>query len=105
MVVIAPKTEAAQRWYHNYGAPMPHWVDVDGSLAKKVGVYATPQAVILDANRRIVYRGNYNSSRYCSNKKTAFAQMALANVLGESAYPFNETSACTPYGCTIPAYK
>jgi hypothetical protein len=105
LVVIEPKTKAALHWYRDYGAPMPYWVDTNGALAKKVGVYATPQAVILDADHRIVYRGNYNISRYCSNRKTAFAQMALANLLDNGGKPINESAACTPYGCTLPAYQ
>jgi len=41
-------------------------VDADGSLAKMVGVYSSPQAVIVDTRGALYYRGNDNLARYCT---------------------------------------
>src|SRR5688500_14851592 len=38
-------------------------VSFDTSLANICGVYSTPQAVILDKEHKLFYRGNYNKSR------------------------------------------
>ncbi|RYF53934.1 MAG: PKD domain-containing protein, partial [Cytophagaceae bacterium] len=41
-------------------------VSFDTTIAKKCGVYSTPQAVIVD-KRKLFFRGNYNKSRYCTS--------------------------------------
>ena len=45
---------------------VPVLVDADGSLAKMVGVYSSPQAVIVDTRGALYYRGNDNLARYCT---------------------------------------
>ncbi|MCD9018211.1 DUF6436 domain-containing protein [Parachryseolinea silvisoli] len=72
------------------------------SIASACGVYATPQAVVLDADRRLFYRGNYNKSRYCTTKDSNYAEIALtALVAGKAAPPFG-VLATQPYGCQFP---
>lgn len=74
----------------------------DASLAKTCGVYSTPQAAIIDAQGKLYYRGNYNTTRYCTNTKTEFARMALdALVTHQTPVHFNSL-ALTAYGCTLP---
>src|SRR6201990_3221518 len=34
-------------------------------VAEAVGVYSTPQAVVINTRNDLHYRGNYNKSRYC----------------------------------------
>lgn len=72
------------------------------SIASACGVYATPQAVVVDADRRLFYRGNYNKSRYCTTKDSNYAEIALtALVAGKAAPPFG-VLATQPYGCQFP---
>lgn len=69
-------------------------------LATACGVYSTPQAVILNADNHLMYRGNYNSSRYCTNKKTEYARQALNDVLQDipvASLPM----ASKAYGCSL----
>src|SRR5262249_46492721 len=49
----------------------------------EAGVYSTPQAVLLDAKSHIVFRGNYNVSRYCTDPRTEFVRIALEEQVGE----------------------
>jgi len=74
----------------------------DVSLATACGVYSTPQAAIVDAEGKLYYRGNYNTTRYCTNTKTEFARMALDALLShQTAINFNRL-AVTAYGCSLP---
>ena len=73
----------------------------DNDLATLCGVYSTPQAVIIDTHRKLYYRGNYNKTRYCTDKKTNYAQMALEALLNkkqDSLYP----TSIKAYGCGLP---
>lgn len=77
-------------------------VIVNASLAKACGVYSTPQAAIIDSQGKLYYRGNYNTTRYCTNTKTEFARMALDAVLShQTSIRFNRL-ALTAYGCSLP---
>ena len=83
------------------GLDMPHVVDDDGKIAKSLGVYSTPQAVLLDRERRLVFRGNYNSSRYCTARQTQYARLAIEALL-DGRSPPTETGADVAYGCPLP---
>lgn len=72
----------------------------DKSIANLLGVYATPQIVLLDQDDKIYYRGNYNQARYCTNKATNYAQIAIDSMLIKSQYHFPK-NAFTAYGCTL----
>ncbi len=75
--------------------------DRNKSYAIKCGVYSTPQAVIIDTNRKLYYRGNYNKARYCVDPKSNFAQMAVDSLLwGRSAPEFGPLASIA-YGCGI----
>jgi hypothetical protein len=77
--------------------------DTNRSLAKLAGVYATPQAVILDPDGRLFYRGNYNTSRYCVAEQTQFVRIALESLLRESTNPLLQSAQATQaYGCALP---
>jgi hypothetical protein len=78
-------------------------VSFDSTLAGDCGVYATPQAVVLDAEHRIYYKGNYNKSRYCTDKNTNYAQMALDSFLNNHlSEPVFGPYALKAYGCQLP---
>lgn len=74
--------------------------DADKTIARAMGVYATPQIVLLDENNTIYYRGNYNLARYCTNASTNFAQIAMDSLLVKSQYYFPQ-SAFSAYGCSL----
>ena len=79
--------------------------DASGALANTLGVYSTPQAVLLDGESRLFYRGNYNVSRYCSDRDTEFARIALDCLLASRPLPAFPTLATTAYGCKLPAAR
>ncbi|MGX7666403.1 TlpA family protein disulfide reductase [Flavobacterium pedocola] len=74
----------------------------DKSIATSCGVFSTPQAVILDENHKLYYRGNYNKSRYCTDTKSYFAQMALDSLLNKNQNPSFSDLALKAYGCSLP---
>lgn len=77
--------------------------DPDGAIAASVGAYSTPQAAILDRDGRLVWRGNYNVSRFCGDRETEFARIALeCAVAGRALPPFPDV-ATTAYGCALPS--
>ncbi len=80
-----------------------YMIDWDGKLADSCGVYATPQAVILDKNQKIYYKGNYNISRYCTDKNTEFARIALENIIQNKKLPYFSPIAEKSYGCILPS--
>ncbi len=86
---------------HSLGIPV--YLDVNGQVAEMLGVYATPQAVILDANNVLYYKGNYNRARFCSSRETAFAEIALNNFIEGKAAPIIPEVAYQAYGCTLPS--
>jgi len=77
-------------------------VSFDTAFAKSCGVYSTPQAVILTKDSQLYYRGNYNKNRYCTDKKTNYAQMAIENLLGNKQGKILDKYALTAYGCQLP---
>ena len=86
--------------YRQLGLDLPHIVD-DGTLARAVGAYSTPQAALVGADDRLVYRGNYNLTRYCRDRDTEFVRLALEHLLSGGARPAFPTAATTSYGCPL----
>jgi hypothetical protein len=76
--------------------------DIADSLAHACGVYATPQAVIIDKNQKLFYRGNYNTSRYCSVRETNFAEISLKALVAGKNSPVFDQLATKSYGCEFP---
>jgi hypothetical protein len=75
----------------------------DSAIAVSCGVYSTPQAVIIDAGSRLFYRGNYNRTRYCADKKTEYARMALDSLLHNRFNVVFDQFALKAYGCRLPS--
>ncbi len=76
--------------------------DKEGLIAAELGVYSTPQAVIIK-NNQLYFKGNYNKARFCTTKNTKFAELALRALLkGEKAPVFPEI-ALISYGCELPS--
>ena len=76
--------------------------DTERRWSRRCGVYASPQAVLLDANGNLYYRGNYNRNRYCTRKETSFAEMALTALTNHRSAPMFGAAATTAYGCQLP---
>lgn len=103
VILMTDKYYTAADVKKRFDLDMP--VVIDPALAATCGVYSTPQAVILDPAGKLYFRGNYNSSRYCTNQKTEFARMALTALLkNDSPIKFNAL-ALTAYGCSLPGCR
>ncbi|PKB18674.1 thioredoxin fold domain-containing protein [Flavobacterium sp. 5] len=74
----------------------------DEEIAKKCGVFSTPQAVLLDGSHNLYYRGNYNKTRYCTNADSNYAQMAIESLLKKTNSPSFDALALRAYGCSLP---
>ena len=70
-------------------------------IAESVGVYSTPQAVVINTSNDLYYRGNYNKSRYCTDKRSNYAEQAIVSLLNNSPTPDFGPMALRAYGCTI----
>jgi hypothetical protein len=81
---------------------VPHYVDADRRLADALGVYSTPQAAVLDRDGRLYFLGNYNRSRYCRERDTEFARIALEAAVAGLRAPAMSPAAAVAYGCPLP---
>jgi hypothetical protein len=68
-----------------------------------VGVYSSPQAVVVTAAGALYYRGNYNLARYCTEVQTEFARIALEHVLAGAPKYDAPAPARIAYGCPLPS--
>lgn len=75
--------------------------DSNNVISDKCGVYSTPQAALLDKDKNLYYRGNYNKSRYCVLPESDYVQIAINSLLDNKKLPVFEKSAVTAYGCAI----
>ena len=103
VVVLTARNYTAGQIQAKFGLPIP--VSFDASIATACGVYSTPQAVILTANHKLYYRGNYNKSRYCTDKSSNYAQIALEDLLHKQTAVVFDQFAWTAYGCQLPECK
>jgi hypothetical protein len=83
------------------GSEIPIIVDSNEKLARACGVYSTPQAALIQQNNQLYFRGNYNRSRYCTNKNSNFVQMAMDSLVAGKAPPHFIELATRSYGCSI----
>lgn len=100
VVVLSPKSFTPESIQDKFGLQIP--VLFDKSLAEACGVYSTPQAVLLDQAQHLYYRGNYNTTRYCTDEKTSFAKIALNGLLKKQTDLVFSQAALKSYGCTLP---
>src|SRR3984957_20239099 len=102
IVVMGPKTVTPAQLQEKFNLPHALPVLRDSALAAACGVYSTPQAVLIDRDSRLYFRGNYNRNRYCSDEKTGFARQALDGLLsGNYSLTFSPL-ALKAYGCQLP---
>jgi hypothetical protein len=98
VVISREKIEAARRLI---GDDIKILVDDGERLAKACGVYSTPQAALIQKDNRLYYRGNYNRSRYCTDKNSNYVQMALDSLMEMKHSPQFSELATRSYGCSI----
>jgi hypothetical protein len=85
-----------------YQVDIPIIVKNGSKIAELCGVYSTPQAVIIQKDNLLFYRGNYNKSRYCNDKNTNFAELAIIDLLQGKEPPNFGELATRAYGCELP---
>ena len=100
VVVLSPKSFTPETIQSQFGLQIP--ILFDKALAAACGVYSTPQAVLLDQDQHLYYRGNYNTTRYCTDEKTSFAKIALKGLLKKQTELVFSEAALKSYGCTLP---
>ncbi|MEJ7588607.1 MAG: redoxin domain-containing protein [Ferruginibacter sp.] len=103
VVITEDKNYTKENISRKFGITVP--VLIDSSLARICGVYSTPQAVLLNDDHSLFYRGNYNRSRYCTDKKTNYAQNAIDSLIAGRRQPAYNHFALTAYGCSLPICK
>ena len=102
VVLSKEKKYSVEDIQDKFGIKVP--VYFDETIAKSCGVYSTPQAAII-SNGKLYYRGNYNKSRYCTEKNSNYAEMAIDSLLNQNAHPSFSQYALVSYGCTLPNCK
>jgi AhpC/TSA family len=106
VVIQSDNLEDVEEFQDKYELTVPIILDASGAIADKCGIYATPQAVILDQNSAVYFKGNYNKARFCSQKETRFVEIALDYLLKKEPLPaFMHYAVAEPYGCTLPSDK
>ena len=103
LVLVSSKPYTGDYIRKRFGIDVP--VVADDSLSVRCGVYSTPQAVLVDQEHRLFYRGNYNQSRYCVNRNSNYAKIAIEDVLAHRCRSAFNIKATTAYGCQLPGCK
>ena len=87
-----------------FGPGMEAVVDTDGRIAAACGVYSTPQAALLSGGtaRTLLFRGNYNTARYCADPQTEFVRLALQAFVNGQPISAPAREAMVAYGCELP---
>ncbi len=101
-MAVVPGNEDLAAAREMLGGEVPVLPDSGQQLSRRCGVYASPQAVLLDAQGVLYYRGNYNRSRYCNQKKTSYAEIAIESLLARNPSPGFDALATRAYGCQLP---
>ncbi|WEK17707.1 MAG: redoxin family protein [Candidatus Pedobacter colombiensis] len=100
VVVVSHKTFTVNSIQNKFNLDIP--ILFDNSIASSCGVYSTPQAVLIDKEHKLYYRGNYNRSRYCTDEKTNYAKMAITGLLNQHTRLTFSQFALKAYGCQLP---
>jgi hypothetical protein len=99
-VVIAKREDVTSAKYM-VGKDIIIVVDKNEKLAKACGVYSTPQAALLQQNNQLYFRGNYNRSRFCTDRNSNFVQLAIDSLMANKKAPHFIELATQSYGCSI----
>lgn len=99
--LVIPSEEHLEEVAAEFNYTIPVIADEGDILANACGVYSTPQAVLIDTNGQLYYRGNYNKSRYCTEVSTNYAQLAIDSLLADKPAPSLGALATTAFGCEL----
>lgn len=98
--------DSKRNFERKYSLNIPVTEDPDGNYSYSLGVYATPQAMIIDSkDSTLYYLGNYNLGRYCVAQNTRFARMALQSLLEGKPAPLLPDVAYLAFGCELDKYS
>ncbi len=97
-----PDARKIEEFRKKYDLGIEVVTDPDGKIADQLGIYSTPQAVLIK-DQKIFYKGNYNRARFCVSRNTKFAEIALQALLKGEEPPFFPEVALTAYGCELPS--
>jgi len=104
VIIQSDDNESIKRFNDKYELDVPTVLDSKGEISKICGIYATPQAVLLDKESKIYFKGNYNKARFCTTKNTKFVELALGYMKKNEPLPlFLEYAITQPYGCSLPS--
>lgn len=87
-------TRRAQAQRFNF----PYLKDMDGAVAEQFGAISTPHVFVLDAARRLVYRGRIDDKRDPARASYSDLENALRDMFAGSPVAVPETQ---PFGCAI----
>lgn len=102
VIVLQKENQNSLEKFKKMNLDLPFVEDKNGSIALSYGVYSTPQAIILDKEGKLFYRGNYNQSRFCALKSSEYARIALESILREEKLKDLPMYAKIAYGCELP---
>jgi AhpC/TSA family len=104
VIVQSDEEDAVAKFIDKYEMDIPVMLDRDGAISDLCGIYSTPQAVILNKDSKIFFKGNYNKTRYCTRKETKFAEIALTHLIKNEPLPtFLILELTEPFGCSLPS--
>ena len=76
----------------------PYLKDADGAVAAAYGAISTPHVFVLDASRRLVYKGRIDDARDPARATASDLENALRDVFAGEPVRVPETQ---PFGCAI----
>ena len=97
--------EVAAQFQNQYDLTLPVLIDRDEQLARVCGVYSTPQAAVVTAQSQLYFRGNYNRARYCTDRGTSYAELAIKALQRGAPPPYFAELATQSYGCQLPSHQ
>jgi hypothetical protein len=104
IVLQSDDENAKHDFKRRYELNLPILQDGEGAISDICGIYSTPQAVILNENSVVYFKGNYNKSRFCTRKETRYVEIALDSLIQNKPLPmFVQNELTLPYGCSLPS--
>jgi peroxiredoxin len=90
--------EEMSRRAREKGFTFPYLKDADGRVAEQFGAISTPHVFVLDASRRLVYKGRIDDTRDPARATYSDLENALRDMFAGLPITVPETQ---PFGCAI----